>query len=102
MVADGGASLANCWPTGERETADIDSLSVYGSDGALCFTDQPKPGTSGRAFYNGAGQEVASYTFVGDGTLSIDVSCDGAMYRSSLPLSCATELGACYRGYCPL
>jgi len=105
MIADGGVSASMCWPTGERETEDIYGFSVYGSDGTLCFTVKPKPGTNANAFYNGAGQEVASYTPLNDGTLQIDVSCDGSTYRSVLPLDCSTVLGQrgkCMPGYCPL
>lgn len=101
MVGDGG-TLAMCWPTGERETADMYIFSAYGSDGTLCFSVQPKPSINGYAFHNGVGQEVATYTVLGDGTWNIDVFCDGAMFRSSLPLDCTTVLGECYVGYCPL
>lgn len=105
MTGDGGDSHATCWPTGERQISDSDSLSVYSSDGTLCFTDQPKPSINGHAFYDGAGREIASYTFVGDGTWNISVSCDGATFRASFPLNCATALGVggkCFAGYCPL
>jgi hypothetical protein len=96
-----------CWPTGERQTVDNNTYTVigYASDGTVCFTDKPKAGTNANAFYNGAGEEVATYTSLNDGTWQINVACDGAIYRSALPLSCETVLGwrgNCLPGFCPM
>ena len=106
-ISDGGIYEAICWPTGERQSVDNNTYTVigYASDGTVCFTDKPKPGTNANAFYDGAGQEVATYTSLNDGTLQINVTCDGATYRSTLPLGCSTVLGQrgkCLPGYCPL
>jgi hypothetical protein len=87
-ISDGGIYQSLCWPAGERETFDNNkhSIKAYSSDGTLCFREEVKPGTNGYAFYNGAGQEVATYVFPNDGTGQIEVSCDGATFRSTLPL----------------
>jgi hypothetical protein len=104
---DGGVDETQCWPTGERETFSdtTGTLLAYSSDGTLCFTSMPKPGGSNSfAFYNGAGQEVATYSYLNDGSGQVQISCDGATYRATPPLECSTVLGQrgrCLLGNCP-
>jgi hypothetical protein len=103
-ISDGGLYQALCWPTGQRETFDNEKhiTSGYNSDGTLCFREEVKPGLNGYALYDGAGQEIATYVYAYDGTGQFEVSCDGATFRSTLPLECSRVLGECYVGYCPL